>query len=461
MDYDVIIIGAGMSGLAAGVRLAYFGKNVCILEKHYAYGGLNSYFRLDGRDFDVGLHALTNYVPKGTRNAPLTKLLRQLRLSHEDLKLCEQTVSTIRFPDRRLRFGNDLELLLNDVAEQFPRQIDPFHRFVETIRGYDDVALHVTPLSSRRILMEAFDDPVFIDMLRCPLMFYGCPDEDDMDFTQFATMFKSIFLEGFARPVEGVRHIIKTLVKRYRALGGTLKMRRGVRRLRIERNRVAAVELESGETLAAPAILSCAGYIETMRLCSQPPIDLPQEKPGRVSFMESIYILDVKPADLGHDDTITFFNTVDRFHYRVPDRLIDPRSGVICCPNNYQGHESLPEGILRFTTLANHDLWTRLSEEDYRHAKQTCREEVLDHATRYIPDARSRVVYVDTFTPRTIERFTGRLRGAVYGAPVKRRDGRTPIDNLFICGTDQGYLGVIGAMLSGVTIANLHLLAND
>ncbi|HEY0947484.1 MAG TPA: FAD-binding protein, partial [Opitutaceae bacterium] len=28
--YDVAIIGAGMSGLAAGIRLAHFGKKVCI-----------------------------------------------------------------------------------------------------------------------------------------------------------------------------------------------------------------------------------------------------------------------------------------------------------------------------------------------------------------------------------------------------------------------------------------------
>ncbi|HAH47971.1 MAG TPA: hypothetical protein DCM07_24575, partial [Planctomycetaceae bacterium] len=30
MTYDSIIIGAGLSGLAAGIRLAYYGKRVCI-----------------------------------------------------------------------------------------------------------------------------------------------------------------------------------------------------------------------------------------------------------------------------------------------------------------------------------------------------------------------------------------------------------------------------------------------
>ncbi|CAK8713632.1 Phytoene dehydrogenase [Candidatus Electrothrix aarhusensis] len=58
----------------------------------------------------------------------------------------------------------------------------------------------------------------------------------------------------------------------------------------------------------------------------------------------------------------------------------------------------------------------------------------------------------------TIERFTEKCGGAVYGSPIKIKSGKTPFENLFIAGTDQGYLGIVGAMLSGVTIVNQHLL---
>ena len=40
VSYDTIIIGAGLSGLAAGIRLAYYEKSVCILERHTTIGGL-------------------------------------------------------------------------------------------------------------------------------------------------------------------------------------------------------------------------------------------------------------------------------------------------------------------------------------------------------------------------------------------------------------------------------------
>jgi phytoene dehydrogenase-like protein len=77
---------------------------------------------------------------------------------------------------------------------------------------------------------------------------------------------------------------------------------------------------------------------------------------------------------------------------------------------------------------------------------------------RFVADYRARVVDTDMFTPTTIVRYTGHDNGAVYGAPDKHLDGRTHLENLFICGTDQGYLGIIGAMLSGISIANAYLL---
>ena len=53
--YDAIIIGAGMSGLAAGIRLAHFDQKVCILERHTTIGGLNSFYRLGGSSTQANL----------------------------------------------------------------------------------------------------------------------------------------------------------------------------------------------------------------------------------------------------------------------------------------------------------------------------------------------------------------------------------------------------------------------
>ena len=120
--YDTIIIGAGMSGLAAGIRLAHYDQRVCILERHTTIGGLNSFYRLGGRNYDVGLHAVTNFAPKGRQKGPLARLLRQLRFRWDDFGLGAADRLAIAFPGVTLRFNNDFDLLQPEVQRHFPRR---------------------------------------------------------------------------------------------------------------------------------------------------------------------------------------------------------------------------------------------------------------------------------------------------------------------------------------------------
>src|ERR1044072_3811710 len=169
--YDVAIIGAGMSGLAAGIRLAHFGKKVCIFERHNAVGGLNSFYSIAGRKYDVGLHAMTNYVRPGIKGTPLTKLLRQLRIERDELGLCEQSQSRIAFGPRgelALRFTNDFSVLENEIAAKFPAQIDGFRQLVALIRAYDDVSLDTVTESARAAVRRHISDRLLEDMLFCP-----------------------------------------------------------------------------------------------------------------------------------------------------------------------------------------------------------------------------------------------------------------------------------------------------
>jgi phytoene dehydrogenase-like protein len=446
-----------MSGLSAGVRLAYYEKSVCILERHTTIGGLNSFYRLRNRNYDVGLHAITNYAEPGTKSGPLSKLLRQLRLRWEDFDLRPQLQSLIAFPDRTLKFTNDFNCLLTDIAESFPDQIDGFRKLLTRIDGHDALNLDREPLSGRAVLGECISDPLLIDMLFCPLMFYGSPTARDMDFSQFVIMFKSIFYEGFGRPFDGIRLILKKLVRHFKSLGGHLKLRAGVSEI-VQRNGTAcSVILDDGTEIEADNIVSSAGAAETLRLVNEGQGSV-QAIPGDISFVESISVLDTEPATLGHNDTIVFYNDADAFHYERPQQPIDLRSGIICSPNNFDYSRPLEDGRIRITALADPDYWINLPEDEYQQRKMEWNDRIIESALRHIPDFRSHVVDTDVFTPRTIRRFTGHLNGCVYGAPEKFVNGQTPFKNLYLCGTDQGFLGIVGAMLSGITIANRYLL---
>jgi phytoene dehydrogenase-like protein len=455
--YDTIIIGAGMSGLAAGIRLAHFQQRVCLLEQHTTVGGLNSFYRRDGRNFDVGLHAVTNYVPAGTKRGPLARVLRQLRLSWDDFALVPQIGSAVVFPGVELRFNNDFGLLESEIHRQFPRQKDALRQLLARLIDYDDVVGPDAP-SARQVLGSIVDDPLLVEMLLCPVLFYGSAREEDCDFATFSILFRSLFLEGFARPAAGVRQIIKALVRRYKASGGELRLRSGVRRLVIDDGAVVKVVLDDGRELAARRVLSSAGWHETVRLCdggSPPPVTAP----GLLSFVESIAVLSQSPQQLGHDRSIVFFNDSPHFDYRVPREPVDVRSGVICSPNNYAYADPPPgEGVIRISALANFDHWTQLDDSAYRLTKARWYDTMAASAVRFMPDFRPAVIATDMFTPKTIRHYTGHDRGTVYGSPDKHYDGTTHLKNLFLCGNDQGLVGIVGTLLSGITMANKHCL---
>lgn len=467
--YDAVIIGAGMSGLAAGIRLAHFGKKVCIFERHNAPGGLNGFYSIAGRKFDVGLHAMTNFVPPGVKGTPLTKLLRQLRIDRDEFALCPQKQSKIAFGPRgetALRFTNDFAVLDAEVRERFPHEAEGWSRLVQLVRTYDDVSLDAQPRSAREVVAQHLRDPLLTDMLFCPVMYYGSAQERDMEFGQFVIMFKALYLEGFARPLDGVRVIIRVLLEKFRQAGGERRMKCGVARIVERDGRAATLILDDGSEITADHVISSAGFAETMRLCEPARTADADANTGQLSYAETISVFKSAPGTWGWgDDTIIFFNDSPHFAYERASEPVDLRSGVICFPNNfaYPDGVDLPEGLVRVTCLANFDRWANLPEEAYQAGKRRWFDAIQRSARRFLPpvdDAAlaAQLVTTDMFTPRTVKKFTGHLNGAIYGAPQKIRDGRTHLRNLYLCGTDQGFLGIIGAMLSGISMANYHVL---
>ncbi|MBD5779563.1 NAD(P)/FAD-dependent oxidoreductase [Pelagicoccus sp. NFK12] len=462
--YDVAIIGAGMSGLSAGIRAAHFGKKAIILEQHNAPGGLNSFYAKEGRKYDVGLHAMTNFVPAKERRAIFNKLLRQLRIDRSELDLIEQKSSRIAFPGANLRFGNDEALLESEVERVFPGQVDGFIRLSVAVRNYPDAAISQPYQSTRKWIKQFISDPLLEEMLFCPLMYYGSAVEDDMDVGQFVVMFRSIFHEGLARPAEGIRLLIRVVLDRYRKLGGIRKMKTGVKQLIAEGGKISRIVLENGSELTADVVLSCAGLPETYALVDKALVPDQSKLAGQLSFSETIAVYETLPETWGWgDDTIVFFNNAETFSYRNPADPIDLRSGVICLPNNFEyGDRPLGEGLVRVTCLANHDTWCGYSDEQYVAAKGDWFGRIQQSILPMMPVATRQyaedLVATDMFTPRTVKKFTRRARGAIYGSPGKVKDGRTEWGNLFLCGTDQGYLGIVGSMLSGVVMANEHVL---
>src|SRR5215207_3021871 len=72
--YDVAVIGGGISGMAAAVRLQARGLTTIVLEAHGRLGGCAGYFRKHGFAFDVGATTLVDFQSEGVGAELLTSI---------------------------------------------------------------------------------------------------------------------------------------------------------------------------------------------------------------------------------------------------------------------------------------------------------------------------------------------------------------------------------------------------
>ncbi len=460
MEIPALIIGGGLSGIAAGIRTARFIPDVLILEQHTIPGGLNSYFYRSGELFETGLHAITNYAEPGDKSAPLNRLLRQLKLDRRSFTFCQQLESEILFTGLgSLRFSNDFQLLEQEVRSSFPRSIDGFIGLTAFINEFDPFANRPFR-SAKSFLLERLKDPLLVDMLLCPLMYYGSSHENDMDLGQFAIMFRAIYLEGMWRPAGSIKDFLQILLGHYKTLGGKLRTGCRVERIIHKAGKVLGVETTTGEFIACRYLLSTIGADETQALLEKA---APQttKTTDRLGFIETIYRVKKIPEHKRcNRNTILFYNNGARFRYQNPQGYLDTGSGVICLPQNFAGLSADSQREIRSTHLANYTWWKELYPDtpSYRRQKRLAAAQSREVIEEIIGPFTGNIVFEDSFTPVTIERYTRKKAGAIYGSPQKIKDGDIGFQNLFVAGTDQGFLGIVGSMLSGVSIVNQHIL---
>ncbi len=458
MKVPLLVIGGGLSGLAAAIRCARFSPDVLILEKHSRVGGLNSFYYRNNRLFETGLHAITNYAEPENKKAPLNRLLRQLKLSRDRLHFHQQMHSEILFDGcERLVFSNDFSHIRDEIAGKFPRSADGFSKLTAFLDAYDP--FQIGPFcSARQFLQGLLSDQLLIDMLLCPLMYYGSSLENDMDLPQFAIMFRALFQEGMFRPGGTIKDFLDLLLAHYQSLGGTLRIGAEVEEILYQGHTVQGVRLSSGEVIECDFLLSTIGLAETQAQLRCPQ---PEQQAPRLAFVESIFQLPAQHRlHLPRDRTIIFYNIGKDFHYKRPAEAVDFNSGVICLPFNFQGLPAREYIEVRSTHLANYGKWQHIAtdREAYSNLKGITASTSQAFLETIIGAFSHDIVFQDTFTPLTIEHYTAKKEGAIYGSPQKIKDGNIGYSNLFLAGTDQGFLGIVGSMLSGVSMVNQHIL---
>jgi phytoene desaturase len=282
-----IVVGAGLGGIAAALRLRAAGRHVTLLEKGAQLGGRARVFDIGGFRFDAGPTVIT---------AP--SLIHELFAAHgrrlEDYGTALLPVSPwyrMCFDDgTALNYSGDVEVMASQIEAFNPPDVAGYQRLSahadELCRiGYD--ALSAVPFHSRRTMLKALPDMARLradrsvyqlvakhltdDRLRQafsvhPLLVGGNP----LATTSIYSLIHSLERrEGIWFPRGGTGALVRAMGALAHDVGIDIRLNHEVREILLQptdtRQRACGVRLQDGSTLAADEIVCNADPLWTYR----------------------------------------------------------------------------------------------------------------------------------------------------------------------------------------------------
>ncbi|MCF8381775.1 MAG: NAD(P)/FAD-dependent oxidoreductase [Bacteroidales bacterium] len=473
MQYDIIIVGAGLGGLTAGAKLAKAGKKVLLLEQHDRPGGCATTFMRKDFTMEVGLHEMDGLH----RADPKLKIFNDLGIMDK--------VDFLELPDF-YRFVNErYDIVIPHNPDEVKEIL--YKSFPDEKEGIDTYFYHV--LNARKIMKESqgqkdkslgefLDNIIHNEDLKLVLLGnlgYFHDDPYSLSYYYYINA-QGAYYNGRANFIKGgSQQLSDALVSVIEENGGTVKLNSLVTKINLINDKPSGVNYQNGKGLKklefsdeAPEIIINAaipnlandllpnhlakGLIEKIKgknigaslLTVYFGFNKALKDIGNPNYSTFIYHESVKSQkDILKNNHSDFnsrsFTFVDYSHV---DSELAPKGksvGAVCCVD-------YPED------------WESLSPKEYKEKKACVAEVITERCNKLIPGFRDAIEYVEVATSLTVKRYTLNPKGAVYGFaqnPDKSTDYLSALpENIHIASAWGKFGGGFsGAIISGYMTA--------
>jgi len=497
-EWDAVVVGSGIGGLAAGAALAQTGRRVLLLERHFVLGGLTQTFEREGFRWDVGVHYVGDLRPA----APEGRLLQRLGVDGLTFAPLPQAYDRLHFPEGfRFDVRAPEAAWLADLKAAFPEQEAAIDRYYAALEDATSVAPLLfasrstpplvgkamrwwkgsrierwAPMTTAEVIGRFVDDPKLAAVLAAQWGdFGGAPAVGS--FVLHALVTRS-FRNGAFYPVGGSAAIAPAFAHVIERAGGQVRPSAEVSEIVVVGDRALGVRLADGAEIRAENVVSDVGARGTIERLLPPRWRDTHWAREIVSLAPNIanvalYVglegdISAAGATAAND---WWYDTwsVDDVVWRDPFEQARPVSVFASFPSlkdpAHRGRRHTAE-LHAWADWKLFETWQRSApgrrDGEYLALKESLQHTLLDVFRDKYPGLVPMIRFSEASTPLTMLAFTGHEQGAFYGLETSPRrlmcdalSPRTPIRGLVLAGQDVSTPGVAGALMGGVMAAGV------
>ncbi len=433
MEKEVVIIGAGISGLSAGCYARMNGYDVEIHEAHTLPGGLCTTWKRNGYVVDGCIHWLTGTRP----GSNLYRIWEELgavqgrRMFDHDI-----FASVVSLDGRTLHFYTDVDRLdahLKELAPQDAKAIDELSGMIRKLAGFswplgkapelvgrlgglrmmagmlpymkDFMALGSLSLGQ---LAARFSDP-FLQRAIANVMF-----DPSMPAAALIMTLAPMSQRAAGFPLGGSLEFARAIERRFCDLGGRIVYRSRVEKVLEREGRAVGVRLADGAEVEADYVIAACDMRATLFSL----LDGGHSDPLHRELLDTgrVYdpmVLVTFGVDMDLSSQISCLGTA--YELEQPLEMAGRRLSHFLVKNYCYDPSFAPPGksVVGSGTQTDWAYWERLlgDRPAYDAEKDRIAAICRDQIERLFPGFAARIEMTDVATPHTFERYTGNWKG--------------------------------------------------
>jgi all-trans-retinol 13,14-reductase len=490
-EYDAIVIGSGLGGLACAAAFARQGFKPLVIEQHNKPGGYATAFtRPGGFRFDVSLHSTTVGERDGLHNLinGFPEITEVEFLAHPNLYRAIYPEHDFRLPQQ------DLDGSIALLAGLFPEEKEGITGIFADMRGLANDVSRISSLHGQvdfsRFAVDfpfiyKFNNKTWGEMadtrIKNPRLkailsgqwgYYGLPPSK-LACYYYALPFLGYLTGGGFYPRGRSQDISNAFVHYIESHGGKVLLKTRVEKILLNNGAAAGVATADGRQFSSKVVVSNANPFDTFqRMVGDQAVLAKEEKKWQqysVSLSSFQIFLGLKEnlvRKAGIADSEIFvessYDPESAYAGALAGDVENGGIGITLYDNIDAGYSPRGKNTVNILALQGYAPWEKYEKDyiagnkkAYKKEKERMAEILIEKAEkRLLPGLAKSIQVKEIGTPLTNLRYTSHPRGAIYGwdqtvnnSGSTRVGHATPVKNLYLAGAwsrpGHGYGAVI------------------